>query len=103
LEDLTFSDDIALISSHHEYMQEKTNRLSIFATQVGLQLNTKKTEGMVFNTHTQTKLLVDGPTIQQVDKIVYLGIVTSTEESTQKDIKNELSKARTAFHKLQHT
>jgi hypothetical protein len=46
--------------------------------------------------------LVDGHGIQQIDKIVYLGTITSTENSAQKDIKNELSKARTAFHKLQH-
>jgi hypothetical protein len=98
---LNVADDIDLVSSRHEYMQEKT-RLSHFAKQVGLQLNTKKTEGMVFNTHTQTKLLVDGHGIQLVDIFVYHGTITNTEDSTQKDIKNELSKARTAFYKLQH-
>jgi hypothetical protein len=57
---------------------------------------------MRFNTPTQTKILVEGNEIQQVDKFVYLGIIIGTEVSTQKDIKNRLSKARTAFHKLQN-
>ena len=46
------------------------------------------------------KLKVDGKEIKQVDKFIYLGSVVSTEDSAQKDIKNRLSKARTAFHKL---
>ena len=43
---------------------------------------------------------VDGKEIKQVDKFIYLGSAVSNEDSTQKDIKNRLSKARTAFHKL---
>ena len=42
---------------------------------------------------------VDGKEIKQVDKFIYLGSAVSNEDSTQKDIKNRLSKARTAFHK----
>jgi hypothetical protein len=69
-------------------MQEKTERLSHFAKQVRLQLNIKKTAEISFNTQTQTKLLVDGNKIQ-VDKFVYLGTITGTEHSTQKDIKKK--------------
>ena len=49
LEDLDFADDIALLSSRHSDtgMQEKTERLSHFASQ--LQLNANKTEEMRFN------------------------------------------------------
>ena len=46
LEDLDFGDDIALLSSRHSDMQEKTERLSHFASQLGLQLNAKKAEEM---------------------------------------------------------
>ena len=96
LEDLDFADDIALLSSRHSDMQEKTERLS----QLGLQLNANKTEEMRFNVTSSNKLKVDGKEIKQVDKFIYLGSVVSTEDSTRKDIKNRLSKARTAFHKL---
>jgi hypothetical protein len=53
---------------------------------------------MRFNIQTQTKLLVDGNEIQ-LDRLVYLDTIISTD-STQKDIKNRLSKSRTTWHKL---
>ena len=100
LEDLDFVDEIALLSSRHSDMQEKTKRPSHFASQLGLQLNANKTEEMRFNVTSSNKLKVDGKEIKQVDKFIYLGSVVSNEDSTQKNIKNRLSKARTAFHKL---
>ena len=46
----------------------------------------------------------EGTVIQQVDKFtymyMYLGTVVSTEDPTQKDIKNRLAKARSAFQRL---
>ena len=78
-------------------MQEKTERLSHFASQLGLQLNANKTEEMRFNVTSSNKLKVDGKEIKHVDKFIYLGSVVSNEDSTQKDIKNRLSKARTTF------
>lgn len=42
LEDLDFADDIALLSTKQDHMQEKTSRLSHFASQIGLELNAKR-------------------------------------------------------------
>ena len=56
LEDLDFADDIALLSFRHSDMQEKTERLSHFASQLGLQLNANKTEEMRFNVTSSNKL-----------------------------------------------
>jgi hypothetical protein len=39
LADLDFAVDIALLSSKQDHMQEKTSRLSHFASQIGLELN----------------------------------------------------------------
>ena len=55
---------------------------------------------MRFNTKSLNKLEIDGNEIQQADIFVYLGSVVSTEDPTQKNIKNRLAKARTAFHRL---
>ena len=54
---------------------------------------------MHVNVTSSNKLKVDGKEIKQVDKFIYQGSVISIEDCTQKDIKNRLSKARTAFHK----
>ena len=89
------------LSSRHSDMQEKTERLRHFASQLGLQLNASKTDEIIgFNVTSSNRLKVNGKEINQVDKFIYLGSVVSIEDSAQKDIKNRLSKARTAFHKL---
>ena len=46
LEDLDFADDLALISHTHSHIQEKTNRPHIYAKQVSLKINKRKTEVM---------------------------------------------------------
>ena len=52
-------------------MQEKTERFSHFASQLGPQLNANKTEEMRFNVTSSNKLKVDGKEIKQVDKFIY--------------------------------
>ena len=55
---------------------------------------------MRLNLTSSNKLKVDGKESKQVEKFIYSDSVVSIEDSTQIDIKNRLSKARTAFHKL---
>ena len=100
LEDLDFADDIALLSPKQEHMQEKTTRLCDFASQTGLQINARKTKEMRLNTTSNDRLVADCIHIEQVDNFTYLGAVVSTADPTQKDIKNRLAKARSAFHRL---
>ena len=49
LEDLDFADDLALLSHTHHHLQEKTNRLNTFASQIGLEIRQTKTEVMTLN------------------------------------------------------
>ena len=46
LEDLDFSDDLALILETIKHLQDKTKRQVIYAWQVGLLVNVQKTEIM---------------------------------------------------------
>ena len=57
LEDLDFADDLALLSTNHNNMQAKTERLNNFARQVGLKINTSKTQVLCVNS-TPTELLM---------------------------------------------
>ena len=43
LDDLDFADDIALLSSSKDHMQNKLNSLNNYATQMGLKINAGKT------------------------------------------------------------
>lgn len=49
LEDLDYADDIALLSSKHQHMQEKTTRLCEHAEKVGLKISTDKTKVLRLN------------------------------------------------------
>ena len=75
-------------------MHEKTERLSHFASQLGLQLNTNKTDEMRFNVTSSNKPKVDGKEIKQVDKFIYLGSVVSIEDSTQKEHQKQIIKGK---------
>ena len=44
LDDLDFTDDLALMSHSHQQMQDKTTDLARISTQVGLKINKKKTK-----------------------------------------------------------
>jgi hypothetical protein len=43
LDDLDFGDDITLLSSSKDHMQNKLNSLNNYATQMGLKINAGKT------------------------------------------------------------
>ena len=58
VEDLYFADDI--LSSKQDNMQEKTNLLNHFASQVGLDFNATKTKKMRLNTTSNLRLKAEG-------------------------------------------
>ena len=58
LEDLDFTDDLALLSHTHQHMQEKTRRLSKFGQQVGLRTNKRKTEVITLNVNASAPVLL---------------------------------------------
>ena len=48
--DLDYADDLALLSHTYRQMQEKTDILHTFSSQVGLKINQNKSEIMILNT-----------------------------------------------------
>ena len=100
LEDLDFTDDLALLSHTRQYVQEKTDRLCIFSNQVGLRISLKKTEAMCVNVPSPTKIRVRGQDIPYTNKFTYLGSVLCQDGGTSVDIQSRLNKARNAFMSL---
>lgn len=49
LEDLDYADDLAALSTNHTHLQEKTNQMDTFAKQIGLNINSSKTQVMCRN------------------------------------------------------
>ncbi|XP_075768013.1 mast cell protease 1A-like [Pelodiscus sinensis] len=97
LEDLDFADDLALLSHTHRHMQDKTDKLNKYSSQVGLKINQKKSEVMTLNTITQTPIKINNNDLPFTDRFVYLGSIITPDGGSKQDIQNRLSKARNAF------
>ena len=74
----------------HQDMQENADRLTTFASQVRLRVNTTKTEVMALN---PTPIKLGDDDIKYVDHFTYLGSVLTTARGADQDIHNPLGKA----------
>ena len=100
LEDLDFADDIVLLSSKHQQIQDKTNRLVDNAGRVGLKLNAQKRKVMRTNARREDKVMIERKEVEDVEEFVYLGATVTKEGGGTEDIKKRLSKAQGAFYNL---
>lgn len=100
LEDLDYADDIALLSSKHQHMQEKTERLCTHAESIGLRINTNKTKVLRINNKETNPITIKGRNVEDVDTFTYLGAIVNKTGGTTEDIKHRLSLARNAFAML---
>ena len=100
LEDLDFADDIVLVSSKYEHIQNKTNRLVHNAGRLRLKLNAQKCKVMRMNTVREDKVMIGREEVEDVEEFVYLGTTVTKEGGGTEDIKKRLSKARGAFFNL---
>ena len=96
--DTDFADDIALISEEISEAQVLLQRVETEAKRVGLQINAKKIEAMVYNQDDTIPIKTnDGINIKKVDNFKYLG---GWMMSTVKDFEIRKALAWTACHKL---
>ncbi len=100
LEDLDFADDICLTSHIRDHMQEKTDRVSTEASQIGLKINEGKTKIMLINGKSKQAVNLNGTAIEQVDNFCYLGSTLSNDGDVLTEIKIRIGKAAAAFNNL---
>ena len=94
LDDLDFTNDIVLLSSTKQQIQDKATRRDEDTRRVGLKINKGKTKAIRINTRNQEKIIINGKDVEDVDEFVYLGAKVCKEGGGIKDLKNRLSKAR---------
>lgn len=102
LDDLDFADDIALLSTTKNQIQQKTNRLVNNSQKVGLRTNREKCKIIRINTTNSDRITINEEPVEEVNKFEYLGAVVSDEGGGTQDINNRINKARTAFHRLKN-
>ena len=68
LDDLDLADDIALLSSTKQQMQDKMSKLNEEARRVGLKINIEKTKKMRINSRNQDQITIEGRDINEVEE-----------------------------------
>jgi hypothetical protein len=99
LEDLDFADDIALLSSSHADLQEKTEKLQFYSDQLGLQINSSKTKIMDY-TETTSTIILNNNKLEKVSNFSYLGSKITADGDTNAEIMTRIVLASNAFNKL---
>ena len=102
LDDLNFTDDLALLSNNQSQMQDKTTLLETTSAGTGLKINRKKTELMKINTTANAPVIVGGEPIREAESFVYLGSVVDHQGGTGQDVTARIGKARAAFVMLKN-
>ena len=95
--DTDFADDLALISDYLEEAQLLLLRLEVAAKTVGLHVNYKKTEYMLYNQPVGDLVTLEGNKLKQVDNFKYLG---SWIQSSEKDMNIRIGQAWSALNKM---
>ena len=103
LDDLDFTDYLALMSHNHRQMQDNTTDLARISARVGLKINKKKTKILrLINTTYEIPVMLEGEGLEEVESFRYLGNTVDTRGWTDADVKTRINKARAAFHILRN-
>ena len=79
--DLSYADDIELISQELYHAQKLLHRVEIEAGKIGLMLNTRKTEVIEYNLQQSPFIkTINGETIKEVSNYKYLGALIASFE-----------------------
>ena len=89
MEDLVFADDLALLSHNHQQMPEKTELLNTVSTQLGLNINRRKTRIMKANTKNNNPITLNGEPLEETDSFTYLGSTINKNGDTGKETRKK--------------
>ena len=101
-----YADDLVILSETKTGLQGNLDRLSKFAKEKDLTINTKKSKIMIFNKSgrkSKEQLYMEGNELENVQTFTYLGIDISASGSFTHAIKELSSKAKKAMIPLYKT
>ena len=106
INNLRYADDTVLIAESEEELQKLVNEVKERSLKYGLKMNTKKTKTMVIRRNVdepcRVDILVDGVTLEQVDKYTYLGQVITEDGRCELEIRRRIQIAKTNFLKMKN-
>ena len=90
LEDVDFSDDIALISNTWTQTQTKVERLGRNGVGTGLKINIGKTKVLRLNAERQYPMEINGIDVEDTDSFVYLRAIVNNSGGAEQDTRRRL-------------
>ena len=99
LEELEYADDIALISSRFNDIQNKTTAVKEWEENAGMKINIGKTKTIRINAKIDRTIKIDGQ-LEEVEEFTYLGSKVTKEFGASEDVKSRFQNARNAFPSL---
>ena len=101
---LLWADDLVLLSSSPTGLQNSIDKTHMFYNSIGLQMNTKKTKELIFNSRglklTNNSFFVGGNPLEVVDEYQYLGIKLKPSGSFQFAVGELFDKANRAWFSI---
>ena len=106
LMDIDYADDMALLDNTDNGLQETTDLLGNYGVYAGLHINVKKTKSMATGKNTSQRpytedttldIIVGDTPIEQVSHFVYLGSITSSDGTIDRELSNRIQKASVAL------
>ena len=87
ISNLRYADDIVLVATSQQDLQDLVDRLHRFSGKYGLLLNKEKTK--VMSTEEKPCMIsVDGKVLDEVDTFCYLGALITSDAECSKEIKS---------------
>ncbi|VDP55770.1 unnamed protein product [Schistosoma curassoni] len=93
LDDLDFSDDLALPSHTQQQMQEKTTGVAAASAAVGLIIHRGKSKILRYNTACTNPITLDGEDLEHVNTLTYLSSITDEHGGSDADVEARIGKA----------
>src|SRR6201996_3335163 len=99
ISNLRYADDIVLLASSVEKLQELVSRISRIGKEYTLLINSSKTKAIALKGQS-VSIQIDGAEIEQVHKFPYLGSVITDDSMSEADFKHRLALGTAVMAKL---
>ena len=103
INNLRYADDTSLLALEKQRLQNLVTTVNDKGKPYGMEINVKKTKSMVASKKQETPKVstsLDGPAIKHMQKIVYLGSITTEGGKNEVEIKRRIEIARNAFNNM---
>ncbi|VDO59262.1 unnamed protein product [Schistosoma margrebowiei] len=97
LDDLDFSDDLALLSQTQQQMQEKTTSVAAASAAIGLNIHKGKSKVLRYNTACNNPITINGENLEDVKTFTYSGSIIDEHGGSNPDVKAQIRKARATY------